>query len=160
MPSLPGVTGTPALRAQAGRNSCRPSRASHRGRADELDFAAFADFGEVRVLGQESVAGMDRIHVAHFSRAHDAIDLQITIGAGGRADADRFVGQLHMERIDVRLRVNRERADAEFLTGADDAERDFAAIGDQDFFEHADDERRLFRLGGGTRNTTQWSLRS
>ena len=77
-----------------------------------------------------------RIDVAHFSRAHDAIDFQITIGAGGRADADRFVGQLHMKRIHVRLRVNRERPDAEFLTGANDAERDFATICDQDFFEH------------------------
>ena len=106
------------------------------GRADELDLAALADFREVRVLGEKSVAGMNRIHVADLRRAHDAIDLQITLGAGGRADADRFVRQLHVQRIDIRLRVNRERADAEFLAGADDAERDFAAVGDQDFFEH------------------------
>ena len=137
MPSLPGVTGTPALRAAARAEFLSPiARIAAGGRPDELDFAALADLREMRVLGEKSVAGMDRIDVADFGRAHDAIDLQITIGARRRADADRFVGQLHMERIDVRLGVNRERADAEFLAGANDAQRDFAAIGDQDFFEH------------------------
>ena len=62
--------------------------------------------------------------------------LQITFRARRRADADRFVGQLHVERIDVGLGIDRERANPEFLAGADDAQRDFAAIGDQDFFEH------------------------
>ena len=46
-----------------------------RRRADELDLAAFADLREMRVLCQKSVSGMNRIHVADFRRAHDAIDL-------------------------------------------------------------------------------------
>ena len=125
--------------ARRGPGGILVAHRAHRGRRrpDELDVAALADLGEVRVLGQESVAGMNRVDVADFRRADDAIDLQITVGARGRADADRFVGQLHVERIDVRLGVDRQRADAEFLAGANDAERDFAAIGDEDFFEHA-----------------------
>ena len=79
---------------------------------------------------------MNRIDIAHLGRAHDAIDLQITFRAGRGADANGFVGQLHMEGIDVRFGVNGEGANAEFLAGADDAQRDFATIGDQDFFEH------------------------
>src|SRR5450432_3077129 len=51
-----------------------------RRRPDELDLAALADLGEMRVLGQKSVARMNSIHVAHFRRAHDAIDLEITVG--------------------------------------------------------------------------------
>src|SRR5262245_15507601 len=49
-----------------------------RGGADELDVAAFADFHEMRVLSEESVAGVNRVNVADLGRAHDPIDSQIT----------------------------------------------------------------------------------
>src|ERR1700746_1997932 len=45
-----------------------------RGRTDELDVAAFADFYEMRVLGEKSVAGMNRVNIAYLRRAHDPID--------------------------------------------------------------------------------------
>ena len=41
-----------------------------------------------------------------------------------------------MQRIDVGLGINGQGADAELLAGANDAKRDFAAIGDQNFFKH------------------------
>jgi hypothetical protein len=90
----------------------------------------------MRVLGEKSVTGMDRIDVTHFSSAHDSIDLQITVRAWRRANTDRFVRQLDMQRIDVRFRINRERANPKFLASADHPQGDFAAIGDKDFFEH------------------------
>src|SRR5207249_4355868 len=52
------------------------------------------------------------------------------------SDADRFIGQLHVQGIDVRVGIDREGAHAEFLAGADDAQGYFAAIRDQDFFKH------------------------
>ena len=42
---------------------------------DEFNIAALADFSEMRVLGEKSIARMDRIDVANLGRAHDAIDL-------------------------------------------------------------------------------------
>ena len=99
-------------------------------RTDEFDLAAFADFGEVRVLGQKSVAGMNRIDIAHLGRAHDAVDFQITFRAGRRADANRFIGQLDMERIDIGFGINRQGANAELLARANNAQRDLAAISD------------------------------
>ena len=137
MPSLPGRDRHAGSCAPCARGILVAHRAHRAGRRpDELDVAALADFGEMRVLGQKSVAGMNRIDIAHFGGAHDAIDLQITFRARRRADADRFVRQLHVERIDIRFRIDREGANAEFLAGANDAERDFAAIRDQNFLKH------------------------
>jgi hypothetical protein len=59
----------------------------------------------MRVLGEKSVAGMDGIDVAHLGRTHDPIDLQVTVRAGRRPDANRLVGQLDVERIDIGFRV-------------------------------------------------------
>ena len=62
--------------------------------------------------------------------------LQIALRRRRRADADAFIGQAHMHRIGVGGRMHRDGGDAHLLAGAVDAQRDFAAIGDQDFFEH------------------------
>src|SRR5512133_521679 len=42
-----------------------------RGRADELDIAAFADFYEMRILSEELIAGMNRVNIADFGRVND-----------------------------------------------------------------------------------------
>ena len=48
----------------------------HRARrwSDELDIAAFAHLREMRILGQESITGMNGVNVANLGRAHDPID--------------------------------------------------------------------------------------
>jgi hypothetical protein len=38
--------------------------------------------------------------------------------------------------IGVHLRIDRDGADVQFFAGADDADGDFPAIGDQNFFKH------------------------
>src|SRR5262249_4642971 len=42
---------------------------------DEFYSAAFAYLGEVRILREKSVTGMNRINISHLGRAHDSIDL-------------------------------------------------------------------------------------
>ena len=115
----------------------------HRARrgSDKLDVAAFADFGEMRVLREKPIAGMDGIDIANLGCAHNAIDFQITLGAGRRADADRFICELNMQRIDVGFRINSQGPNTELFAGANDAQRNFAAIGNQNFFKH---ELRVF----------------
>src|SRR5439155_4803492 len=85
------------------------------GWSDELDVAAFADFYEMRVLSEEPIARVNRVNVANLGRAHYPIDSQITFQAGGRTDADRFIGKLDVKRIDVCFRIDRQRANAKFL---------------------------------------------
>ncbi len=121
-----------------------------RGRADELDIAAFADFHEMRILSEEPIAGMNRVNIADLGRAHDPIDFQITLKAGRRTDADRFIGELDVERIDVCFRIDRESANAEFLTGANHPQRDFSAISNENFLEHV---RRAIRRARRSRPT-------
>ena len=79
---------------------------------------------------------MNRINIGDFRRADNAIDAQITLIGWGFADADRFVRQLDVHRVGVRLRINRHRADIQFLARADDPNGNFSAIGYQNFFKH------------------------
>ena len=46
--------------------------------ADELDVAALAHFGEVRVFRQQAISRMDRVHVGDFRSADDCGNIQVT----------------------------------------------------------------------------------
>ena len=104
--------------------------------ADELDFAAFADAGETGVLAEKSVPGVDGVHIGDLRGRNDAVDHEITLIAGAGPDTDGVVGQLDVHGFFVGLGINGDRADAEFLAGADDAKGDLTAVGDQDFIKH------------------------
>ena len=54
----------------------------------------------------------------------------------GGANAVGEVGELNVQGVLVGVRVDGDRLDAELLTGTDDANGDFAAIGDEDSLEH------------------------
>ena len=131
------MTGTPALRAQdAGGILITHGVHGLDGRTDEFDFAAFADLGKVGVLGQETVSGMNGVHVPDFRRAQDPIDLQITFRARGRPDTNCFIRQLDVKGVDVGFRINRQGPNPEFLASPDDPQSNLAAVSDQDFFKH------------------------
>ena len=108
-----------------------------RRRADELDLALPADFGEIGVLGQEAVTGVDRLGVGDLGRRDDLRDVAIALRAGGGADADVFVGVAHVQAVAVGLAIDGDGADAHFATGANDPQGDFTTVGDEDFLEHA-----------------------
>ncbi len=104
--------------------------------SDELDVTGFADFGEVGVFGKQAVAGVNGVHVGDFGGANHGGYVEITLRQLRRADADGFVGKAHVERIPVGLAVDRDRANAELLARADDAQGNLAAIRYQNFLEH------------------------
>ena len=105
-------------------------------RTDERDGAGPAHLGEGGVLGQEPVARVDRLAVGDGRRGDDRRDVEIAQARGVGPDADRLVGHAHGQRVRVGLRVRQHRADAELAAGADDPQRDFTTIGDQDLVEH------------------------
>ncbi len=92
----------------------------------------FDDLGELGVLGKEAVARMDRVGAGDFGGRDDRGDVEIAVGGRRRADADRMVGQADMHRVGIGGRMHRHGLDAHFMRRAVDAERDLAAVGDQD----------------------------
>src|SRR6266568_3173495 len=105
-------------------------------RPDETDVAALADVGEVGVLRQKAIAGMNGIDIGDFGGADDAVNAQVTLAAGGFTDANRFVGHLDVHRVGVRLGIDRDSPNVQLLTGANDADGDLAAIGHQNLLKH------------------------
>ena len=100
-------------------------------RADPDDAVAFDDLGELRVLGQEAVAGVDRVGVDDLGGRDDVRDVEVGFGRWRRADAHRLVGEAHVHCIGIRGRVYRDRLDAQFMACAMDTQRDLAAVGNQ-----------------------------
>jgi hypothetical protein len=75
---------------------------------------------------------MDRIASRSFGDLDDPRGVEVALA--GRRGADRIgrVGGADVQRVAVDIAVDRGRADAEVVAGANDAERDLAAIGDED----------------------------
>ena len=80
---------------------------------------------------------MDRIHVGDFGRGDDRGHVEIAVRGARRADADGLVGKADVERVAVGLAVDGDGANAEFPAGVEDAQRDFAAIGNQNLTKHS-----------------------
>ena len=144
---MPGTIGTPtaviALRAAA----LSPiTRICSRRRSDERDVRRGADLGELRVLGEEAVARMDRVGAGDLGRGDEARNVEIRLARRRGADADVVVGEAHVQRLAVGLGIDGDRLNAELAAGADDAQRDLAAIGDQNFLKH--------QSGTGVRHST------
>ena len=109
----------------------------------------------MRVLGQKTVPGMNGIHIADFSRADDAIDLEVALGTRGGPDTDGLVGQLHMEGVHIRLGINGQGLDPELFAGTNDAQCNLAAIGNENFIKHQrrPQTARLVELRNDTRGS-------
>ena len=105
-------------------------------RPDEVHIVLAENFGEARVLGEEAVARMHRVGAGDLAGGEQRRNVEIAVLGRRRADADALVGEPHMHGVGVRRRMHRDRRDAELLAGAQHAQRDLSAIGDQDFIEH------------------------
>ena len=134
---VPGTIGTPA--------ACISSRAfvfepiasiALAGRADEDDPGVLAGLRERRVLGEEAVAGVDRLGARALGDVEDLLDAQVVLRGRPLAEVVGLVGALDVQRVAVELGVDGDERDAELLQRAHDADGDLAAVGDQDLGEH------------------------
>src|SRR5690606_17008684 len=98
---------------------------------------------ETRVLGEEAIAGVDRVGAGDLAGSEQARNVEIALGRRWRADAHALVGEADVHRVGVGGRMDRDSRDAELLAGALDTERDLAAVGDQNLVEHACSSSRI-----------------
>ena len=129
--------GQPRLGHQGSGLCLVADRLHHLWRRPDEDYAVVgADLGEVRVFGEEPVAGVDRVGAGLQGRPDHVGDVQVAVACRGRADANGLVGELHRERLGVRGRVDGHGTDAELAAGTDDPYRDLPPVGHQDLGKH------------------------
>jgi hypothetical protein len=102
------------------------------GRADEHEARLRARRRQARVLGQEPVPRVDRVGARLDGGLDDPIHPQVAVAGGCGADLDRPVRDLRVHRAAVGLGADRDRLDPQVAAGADHADRDLPAVGDED----------------------------
>ena len=93
-----------------------------RRRADPDQSRGVDRLGEIGVLGEEAVAGMDRFR-ARLLRGPDVL-----LGVEVARDLHGLVGRAGVQRAAVVGRGDRDRPDPELAAGAEDAQGDLAAV--------------------------------
>src|SRR5262249_19625992 len=113
--------------------------------------AALADgAGEVRVLGEEPVPGMDGLGTAARDHVDDGVRVQVALRSRLAAERVRLVGVPHVRGVAVELGVHGDRRHAELAARAHDADRDLASVGDEQLAERRGGHGLLLeRLDGG-----------
>ena len=91
---------------------------------------------------------MHRVRAGDFAGREQRGNVEIAFARGRRADADALIRELHVHRFGVGGGVDRDGGDTEFLARAQHAQRNLAAVCNQDFIEHRvprslDDDQRL-----------------
>src|SRR5664280_139804 len=121
----------------ATRGLLRCEALKHFGRGtDECQAVGPDDLGEALVLRQETVAGVDGVAAGDDRGGNDCGRGEVAALGVGRPDADGLVGQLSGQAFAIGLAVGDDGADAESPAGAQDPQRDLAAVGNQDLAEH------------------------
>ncbi len=107
-----------------------------RRRPDEDDAGALARLRELGVLGEEAVAGVNRVHLEPLRERDDLLDAEVRVdGLLALADEVRLVRLVAVEREPVLFRVDRDGLDPELGAGAEDADGDLAAVRGHDSLE-------------------------
>jgi len=101
---------------------------------------------------------VNRLRIGYLGRRDDRGNVEVAQRRRRRADTDRLVGERHIFCVAVGFRVNDDGLDAHLATGALDAQRDLAAVCDQDLVEQLvglsgqptsrDDKQRLAEFDG------------
>ena len=114
-----------------------------RRRPDEGDSGVHAGLGQVRVLGQEAVAGVDGVGPGRQRGLDDLLDVQVGPDrVAALPDLVGLAGLLPVHGVAVLVREDRDRGDSEFVGRPERTDRDLAAVGHQNLREH----RTTFRF--------------
>ena len=146
---VPGMIGTPAafIRSRASVFEPIASIASGGGPI-QVSPAVVDGAGEGGVLGEEPVAGVDRLGSGPRGRLDDLLLVQVALGRSTGTEQPGLVGNTNVQGSAVGLRVDGHRGDLELAQRPEDADGDLAAVGDEDFREGAHGRRILHGMIG------------
>jgi hypothetical protein len=105
-------------------------------RANEHEARTLDQVGEVGVLGQEAVAGMDRLGARRLRRRDHRLGVEVRRARLGRTDQHRVGGDARVERAAIGLGEDGDRRDAHLAQRRRNPTGDLATIGDEDALEH------------------------
>ena len=106
------------------------------GRTDKRYAGLKAGLGKFGIFRKEAVAGMNTVSMRRLGACDELFDRQIALCGRGRTDGMGLITDAHVERVPVRVRIDRDAAQAQAPRGSGNAARNLTAIGDQDGFEH------------------------
>jgi pyridoxamine 5'-phosphate oxidase len=112
-----------------------------RGRTDEDDARTSARSSEIGILGEESVTGMDGVGVGPAGDLDDGGNIEVGDRRRG-GDSPRLIGESRVHGLVLAIAIDSNRANTEFVSGADHPHGDLAAI--------SDEQRSDGRLQGGS----------
>ena len=113
-------------------------RDGFRRRSDERQAGVAARGGEIFVLGEETVARMHGVGAGLLRGIDDRVDAQVAFAWSARTDGPRLVGEPHVQRGPIALRIHGSRRDAHVAARTNDAHTNLAAIGDEDLVHQAE----------------------
>src|SRR6185369_4019220 len=143
------------FRTQALDDGCR--------RPNERDARVLTRRRELRVLREKSVAGMNRIGARFTRRIQNGRYRKITFSRRRWPDADSDIGEKHVRRSGIRIRIDGDGWNSELTAGPNDADGYLAAVGDQNPTQRLTHELRLtfqfaFRFSRNARSPSCPSL--
>ena len=107
-----------------------------RGWTNEGELVRRNRLSEGSVLGEEAVARVNGVAAGGECRGDDCGCGEVAPLGVRRTDADRFVGNEHRTRVGIRFAVRHHRLNAELPAGAQDAQRNLAAVCNQHALDH------------------------
>ncbi|MNF79784.1 hypothetical protein D3C84_620100 [compost metagenome] len=87
--------------------------------------------GEVGPFRQKTIAGVHGIGAAAFGDGDQFADIQVGLGRALAIQRVGFVGLAHVQGVDVRVGIDRDRLHAIVAAGAGDADGNFTTVGNQ-----------------------------
>ena len=129
---VPGTSGASARGGDVARGDLVAEVADRlRAGADPDQPGVEHRLGEVGVLGEESVAGVDRVGAGLLGRVEDLFEVEVGLGRRLAAECEGLVGEPHVRCVGVGLGVHGHASQPGVLGCPDHPDRDLPAIGDE-----------------------------
>src|SRR5262249_183916 len=106
------------------------------GWSDEGDAGVVAGCRKRGILCKKSVPRVNRIRAAALGRVDNFLDGQVTLPRRSGTDRVCFVSHSYVKCATIRFRIYGNRADSQFPTRTNNADRNFTSVRDQDLLKH------------------------